>query len=127
MLTDLAEAGAQADAEFDTRLPRTHGGPRREGHTPASGLIDRLIELYVDLRTRFPESGPQPAFGNPLLQFVRAGLAFAVGTRTIFLDGKCLQPSEAAYMEADLPKPTRVTDDAIRAAFQRRRTQTKMK
>jgi antitoxin HicB len=127
MLVDLAEAGAQADAAFDTRLPRTRGGSRREGRTPASGLVDRLIEVYVDLRTRFPESGPPPAFGNPLLQFVRAGLAFAVGTRTIYLDDKCLQPLEAAYMEADLPKPTRLTDDAIRAIWARRHSQIKVK
>jgi hypothetical protein len=110
---------------FNTRVPRTHGGPRREGHTPATGLVDRLIEIYVNLRTQFPESGPPPAFGKPLLQFVRAGLAFTVATRTIYLDDKDLRPPEAAYMETNLP--TRLTDAAIRARWTRRRAQIKMK
>jgi hypothetical protein len=117
MLADLAEVAAQADAIFEAPFPKTHGGERGEGHEPATGLVHRLIEVYKDLRARFPDSGPRSAFGKPLLQFVRAGLAFAVSTRTIYLDDKCLQPPEAAYVEADLP--TRLTDAAVKRIFER--------
>jgi hypothetical protein len=79
------------------------------------------------MRAQYPESGPPPVFGKPLVKFIRAGLAFAISTQTIWLDGVGRPSFEAAFMEADLPKPTRVTDDAIRGAFQRRRTQTKTK
>src|SRR5271155_4586354 len=127
MLSDLAEAGAQAEAIFQGRFPKKHGGSRREGHNPATGLIDQLIEIYGAMRAQYPESGPPPVFGKPLVRFVRAGLAFAISTRTVWLDGAGPPSFEAAFMEADLPKPTRVTDDAIRGAFQRRRTQTKVK
>jgi hypothetical protein len=117
MLADLVEVEAGTDTVFDTPVPRTHGGPRRESHTPATGLVDRLINIYVDMRSQFLDSGPPPAFGNPLLQFVRAGLAFAVATRTIRLVDEDLEPPEAAYMETNLP--TRVTDDAIRGVWAR--------
>jgi hypothetical protein len=119
MLTDLVEVGAQADAIFEAPFPKTHGGERREGHEPATGLVYRLIEVYEDLRARFPDSGPRSAFGKPLLQFVRAGLAFAVSTRTIYVDEKYLQSPEAAYVEAKLP--TRLTDAAIKRIFERHR------
>jgi len=125
MLADLAKVGAQANAVFEAPFPKAHGGERRQGHEPATGLVDRLMEVYEDMRARFPESGPRPAFGDPLLRFVRAGLAFAVSTRTIYMDGKHREPFEAAFMEVDLPKPTRVTDDAIRGLWARRHSQTK--
>ena len=77
------------------------------------------------MRARHPESGPPLGFGRRLVKFVRAGLTFAISTRTIWLDGR---PSfEVAFMETDLALPTRVTDNAIRGAFQRRRTQIKVK
>jgi len=41
------------------------------------------------------------------------------------MDGKHREPFEAAFMEVDLPKPTRVTDDAIRGLWARRHSQTK--
>ena len=127
MLADLAKVGAQADVVFEAPFPRAHGGERRQGHEPATGLVHRLIEVYEDMRSRFPDSGPRPAFGDPLLRFVRAGLAFAVSTRTIYVDGEYRQPFEAAFMEVDLPMPTRVTDDAIRGLWARRNSQTKGK
>jgi len=117
MLANLAKVAAQADAIFEAPFPKTHGGERREGHEPATGLVYRLIEVYEDLHARFPDSGPRSAFGKPLLQFVRAGLAFAVSTRTSYLGDKYLQPPETAYVEADLP--TRLTDAAIKRIFER--------
>jgi hypothetical protein len=127
MLLDLAEVGTQAEAIFQSRFPKKHGGNRREGHNPATGLVEQLIEIYEAMRAQYPESGPRPVFGKPLIKFVRAGLAFAVSTGTVWLDGTGQPSFEAAFMEADLPKPTRVTDDAIRVAFQRWHTQTKVK
>src|SRR6266849_9828613 len=125
MLADLAEVGTQAEAVFQARFAKKHGGPRREGLTPATGLVEKLIEIYEAMRAQHPESGPPLGFGKRLVKFVRAGLAFAISTRTIWLDGR---PSfEAAFMEADLALPTRVTDNAIRGAFQRWRTQIKVK
>jgi hypothetical protein len=127
MLADLAAVGAQAEAIFQARSPQKHGGSRREGPNPASGLVEQLIEIYETMRAQYPASGRATVFGKPLVKFVRAGLAFAVSTRTVWLDGTSRPSFEAAFMEADLPKPTRVTDDAIRGAFQRRRTQTEAK
>ena len=65
----------------------------------------------------FPIADLRSAFGKPLLQFVRAGLAFAVSTRTSYLGDKYLQPPETAYVEADLP--TRLTDAAVNRIFER--------
>jgi hypothetical protein len=126
MLADLAEVGAQAEAIFPARFPKKHGGTRREGPNSAAGLVDQLIEIYGTMRTRYPESGPPPGFGKSLVKFVRAGLNFAISARTIWLGGTGRPSFETAFIEADLPKPTRVTDNAIRGAFQRRHTQTKV-
>jgi hypothetical protein len=38
MLANLAKVAAQADAIFEAPFPKTHGGERREGHEPATGL-----------------------------------------------------------------------------------------
>jgi hypothetical protein len=124
MLADLAEVGAQAEAVFPARFSKKHGGPRREGLTPATGLVEHLIEIYGVMRAQYPENGPPPGFGKRLVKFVRAGLPFAISTRTVWLEGRA--SFEAAFMEADLAMPTRVTDNAIRGAFQRLRTQIKM-
>jgi hypothetical protein len=117
MLADLAEVSGQADVIFEGPFPKTHGGARREGHEPATGLVHRLIEIYEDMRFRFPDSGPRPTFGKVLLQFVRAGLAFAVSIRTIWMDGRSQPSFEAAFVEANLP--TRLTDAAIKSIFER--------
>jgi len=79
------------------------------------------------MRAQYPESGPSLVFGNCLVELVRAGLAFATCARTTWLDGTERPSFEAAFMEADLLKPTRITDDAIRGAFQRWRTRNKVK
>jgi hypothetical protein len=125
MLAGLAEVGAQAETIFLAGFPKKHGGSRREGPTPATGLVEQLIEIYRAMRAQYPCSGPRPVFGKPLVKFVRAGLAFAVSIRTVWLDDSGRLSLDAALIEADLP--TRVTDAAIRGVFQRRRTQTKVK
>jgi len=120
MLGDLVEAGATADAIYPVRHPERHGGNRKRGlSNPASNLIERLIDIYAELREMYPGSGPPPAVGKPLIQFVRAGLTFAVSIRKS-PDGSKRPSFEAAFMDPDLPKETRTTDDAIRGIFQRR-------
>jgi hypothetical protein len=127
MLTDLAKVGAQADAVFEASFPKTHGGERRQGHEPATGLVHRLMEVYEDMRARFPDSGPALAFGRPLLQFVRAALTFAVTAPPEITDsdGRRYRSFEVNFLESDLP--SRITDDAIRGILDRRRPQTKSK
>ncbi len=129
MLADLAKVGDQTEVIFPSPFPKTRGGERRQGRTASADLVHRLIDIYDDVRARFPRSGPAPAFGRPLLQFVRAGLAFAVSPPPEFTDsdGRCYRPWEANFLEADLPETSRITDDAIRGIFDRRRPQTKLK
>lgn len=121
MLADLQKVGSQAETVFPRRFPKKHGGRRREGPDPATGLVERLIEIYEDMRVRYPESGPAPAFGAPLKQFVRAGLAFVVSppSASIGSDGERYQFTEVKFLETDLPKASRVTNDAIRGIFDR--------
>jgi hypothetical protein len=64
------------------------------------------IDSYAALRNRFPSSGPPLAFDKPLLKFVRS----------------CL-----TLVDSNLPKPSRITDAAIRGAFNRWFAQTKAK
>lgn len=129
MLADLAEVGAHAEAVFEAQFPKRHGGGRRAGPEPATKLVEQLIDIYGAMRAQYPRSGPAPAFGRPLLQFVRAGLAFAVSARTevIDSDGRRYRPFEVAFLEVDLPKPSRITDKSIQGVFQRRRTRIKAK
>jgi predicted RNase H-like HicB family nuclease len=121
MLADLEKVGIEAEAVFPRPFPKKHGGRRREGHNPATGLVERLIEIYENSRTRYPESGPVPAYGAPLIQFVRAGLAFAVSPPAEVTDseGRRHQSSEVRYLETDLAKDSRITDNAIRGIFDR--------
>jgi hypothetical protein len=127
MLADLAKVGAQAGAIFESPFPKTRGGERRQGRTAAADLVHRLIEIYGDIRARFPGSGPALEFGHPLLQFVRAALTFAVSAprEVTDSDGTYYRPFEANFLETDLP--SRITDNAIRGIFDRRRRQTKSK
>jgi hypothetical protein len=124
MLADLARVGAQAETVFPRQFPKKHGGRRRESPNPATGLVERLIEIYEDMRARYPESGPAPAYGTPLIEFVRAGLAFAVSPPPESIDsaGRCWQLTEVRFLETDLPKETRTTDNAIRGVFDRLHT-----
>ena len=97
------------------------GGGRRTGElTPEGELIQAIIKLYIDFRNRFPSSGPKAASDKRLRTFVRSGLELAVsGVPHVGPDGKKYEPWHMAAIDRDLPKPTRTTDAAIRAAFQR--------
>jgi hypothetical protein len=128
MLTDLAQVGADSDAIFPSQFPKTQGGERRQGRTAATDLVHQLIEIYDDMRARFPKSGPALAFGPQIIKFVRAGLAFTVNMPPEMMasDGKRYQLKEAMFLEADLTKDSRVTNSAIRGIFDRRNSQTKV-
>jgi hypothetical protein len=121
MLTDLAKVADQAEAVFPAEFPNKHGGKRRDGANPATGLVEQLIEIYENFRTRYPESGPAAVCGAPLIHFVRAGLAFAVSAPPESIDssGRRRQLTEVRFLESDLPKKTRLTDQAIRGIFDR--------
>jgi hypothetical protein len=54
-----------------------HGGDRRSVTSTPTALTRNLIEIYVACRTRWPDSGPKPAFGGPLMRFLRASIAVA--------------------------------------------------
>ena len=75
--------------------------------------MQALMESYAALRSSFPNSGPQPAFDERLRKFVRSGLMLVV--------------SASRFVDSHLPKPTRITDAAIRGALNRWRAQTKAK
>jgi hypothetical protein len=119
LLSDLVEAAEQSAREINTRPGR--GGKRRAGELTAEGeLIQAIIKVYIEFRDRFPSSGPKPAYDGALRKFVRSGLEIAVSSPQFLRpDGKKYQPSYLAAVDRDLPKPTRITDQAIRGAFQR--------
>jgi hypothetical protein len=126
MLSDLAEVGPQAGFIFHSQFPQRHGGRRREGLTPAAGLVERLVEIYGAMRAQYPESGSVPAYDASLRQFVRAGLGFVVSQpRVTGSDGMGYQSFEASVLETDLPKSSRITDKAIRNVFYRWRARIK--
>ena len=119
LLSDLVEAAEQSAREISTRPGR--GGDRRSGELTAEGeLIQAIIKLYIDFRERFPSSGAEPAFDEPLRKFVRSGLELAVScSHSIDQDGKKIEPWDMAAVDRDLPKSTRITDAAVRGAFYR--------
>jgi len=119
LLSDLVEAAEQSAREISTRPGR--GGDRRTGELTAEGeLIQAIIKLYIEFRERFPSSGPHSDFDEALRKFVRSGLELAVScSHSVDLDGKKYEPWYMSAVDRDLPKPTRITDAAIRGAFQR--------
>jgi hypothetical protein len=121
MLTDLVGAGAEAETIFPAESPRQHGGSRRAGPTPATGLVADLIAIYAEVRAKYPKSGPEPAFDAHLKGFVRAALAFVVGRPPEFMgtDRRRYSFFEARFLETDLSKESRTTDDMIRGIFYR--------
>jgi hypothetical protein len=34
-----------------------------------------LLDVYDNIRARYPNSGPKPGFGGPLIRFIKASLA----------------------------------------------------
>jgi hypothetical protein len=103
LLSDLVETTERCARETSTRPG--HGGNRRVGELTAEGeLIQAVMQLYLKFRDRFSNSGPQPAFDEPLRKFVRS----------------CLELVDPGLA-------TRITDAAIRGAFVRWRAQIKRK
>ena len=114
LLSDLVEAAERCALDAGTQYRPGHGGARRTGQITADvALVQGLIESYAELRKRFPGSGPQSAFGQPLLKFMRSALK--------------LVASASHFVDPNLSEPTRITDAAIRGAFNRWRAQTKAK
>jgi hypothetical protein len=114
LLSDLVEAAERCALEIGTQYPKGRGGQRRAGQITAEvELMQAIIESYAELRKRFPNSGPQPAFDKRLRKFVRSGLK--------------LVASASRFVDSDLPKPSRITDAAIRGAFVRWRAKPKRK
>jgi hypothetical protein len=128
LLSDLVETAVRAAFEIVENHQTNRGGKRRAGPTAEVHLIQSIIEAYAELRERFPDSGPQPAFDKSLKTFVRLGLKLAV-TSTIFFDsnGKRYQRADITAVDPKLPTTTQTTDAAIRGAFNRWRAQTKPK
>ena len=114
LLSDLVEAAERLALETGTQYRPGRGGSRRKGQITAEvQLIRAVIESYAELRNRFPNSGPPPAFDGQLRKFVRSVLTLVV--------------SASPFVDPNLPEPNRITDDAIRAAFERWRSQSKAK
>jgi hypothetical protein len=67
-------AGRQADMAENNSPARDHGGPRRDLPAPITDLVHNLLDCYVSIRKRYPQSGPGPGFGGPLIRFIRACL-----------------------------------------------------
>ena len=113
LLSDLVEAAERCSLE-EGGYRRGRGGDRRAGQITAEvEFMQALMESYAALRSSFPNSGPQPAFDERLRKFVCSGLMLVV--------------SASRFVDSHLPKPTRITDAAIRGAFNRWRAQTKAK
>jgi hypothetical protein len=105
LLSDLVEAAERCALETGTQY--------RKQITAKVELMQAIIASYAELRNRFPSSGPPLAFDKRLRKFVRSGLK--------------LVASASRFVDSDLPKPTQITDAAIRGAFNRWRAQTKAK
>jgi hypothetical protein len=106
LLSDLVEAAERCALETGTQYRKGRGGQRRAGQITAEvELMQAIIESYAELRKRFPNSGPQLAFDEGLRKFLRSGLK--------------LVASASRFVDSDLPKPSRITDAAIRGAFVR--------
>jgi hypothetical protein len=113
LLSDLVEAAERWGLETGGHR-RGRGGDRRAGQITAEvAFMQALMESYAALRSSFPNSGPQPAFDERLLKFVRSGLMLVV--------------SASRFVDSHLAKLTRTTDAAIRGAFNRWRAQIKAK
>jgi hypothetical protein len=111
LLSDLVEAAKRCALETGTQYRPGRGGSRREGQITAEvQLVQAFIASYAELCNRFRNSGPPPAGDKSLRKFVRSGLKLVAFASHVIGSGL----------------PRRITDDAIRAAFDRwRRAQSK--
>jgi hypothetical protein len=104
LLSDLVEATERCALDDGTKNRLGRGGDRRAGQITAEvELLQGVIKSYAELRNRFPSSGPPPAFDKRLRQFVRSVLE--------------LVASASRFVDSNLP--SRITDAAIRGAFNR--------
>jgi hypothetical protein len=96
-------------------------GPKKPKGRGAKGeLIYEIIEIYGELRRRFPNSGPKPGFGGPLKTFVRASSQFAISAAGITRsNGAKYQRADQWAVDRDLASLGRITDGSIRGAFRR--------
>lgn len=137
LLSDLVEAADQSAEQVRahmvakmvrdedtnrTKIPNSgrsaRGGKRRRGETAESMLVRSLIEAYIALRARYPNSGPSVSCDDALRAFVRAGLEFAIAERPITdSKGKVYVPTDTMAVNRTLP--CRFTDSAIRGIFDR--------
>jgi hypothetical protein len=96
LLSDLVEAAKRSALEARGHYRHGRGGDRRAGKISAEvELLQAIFEAYAELR-------PRPAVDQALRKFVRSGLQL--------VDSRLSE--------------TRITDEAIRAAFIRWRAQT---
>ncbi len=117
LLSDLVAITAHVE---DTRKKQKGKGAKGE-------LLYEIIEIYAELRRRFPDSGPKPGFGGPMNRFIRACLQFAISTVVIThsngakrqLDqwavGPKVSPDRIIDVSGEVTKD--VSDDVIRGAF----------
>jgi hypothetical protein len=130
LLSDLVPATESSAAQVlelsPRRNKRSRGGIGRQGPAAKERLLHDLFDAYAKLRAKYPRSGPDPAYGKPLIAFVRAGLALAVSLPPPIMgpDGTVYQCADMPRGSLDLMKDTLTTDDSIRGAFTRWRAQS---
>jgi hypothetical protein len=128
ILGDLVALSDQAIRASEDDFSNTRGGKRRQGPKATAELVQALMETYAALRMRWPESGPRLAFDKALRRFLRVGLEFAVSYAPISdpNGGVLSEQWEATVIDAELAKPTRTTDAALRGIYQRWRSRIKI-
>ena len=128
ILDDLVALSDQALRVSEDSFSNARGGARRQGPKATAELVQALMETYAALRMRWPESGPRLAFDKALRRFLRVGLEFAVSYAPISdpNGGVLSEQWEATVIDAELAKPTRTTDAALRGIYQRWRSRIKI-
>jgi hypothetical protein len=71
LLSDLVETAGRLSRE----LPGGRRGKPKGQPGAVAQLVHEIIGIYASVRRYHPGSGPKPAFGGPLVRFVRASLA----------------------------------------------------
>ena len=91
--------------------------PRKPKVKAAEGeLIYEIIDVYAELRFRFPESGAKPGFGAQMKTFVRSCLGFAISTVVVTSSNGVKYQRDQSAVDHNLV--TRITDDGIRGILQ---------
>jgi hypothetical protein len=133
LLADLVEAVDRVSPELEkeaerlrkevdpgiaigTKSSKSRGGVQRKGKTPEGQLLHELVDLYASHRGNLGDA--HLAVDDQLRAFIRAALRF------MFTQDAKLAPLNEV-VDKTLYAPTRLTDEAIRAAANRWRAQTK--